>query len=58
MEEEFTRFFVGPVFWNGVFLLRVLFDELDNLLKGTMFPDEFQSSIGPDFGDWVEVVTA
>jgi hypothetical protein len=58
VEEELPRVLVRPVLRQGVLLLGVLLDRLDNLFQSAVFSDQLQRSRRPDLGDRVEIVAA
>lgn len=58
VEEEFAGFGEGPVVWEGVFLLGIGFDVVDDFFESAEFADEFEGGVRADLWDWVDVVAA
>ena len=58
VEEELSRVAVGPVGGDGVALFRVGGDVRDDVFERAVVADQFESRLGADFGDRVDVVAA
>lgn len=56
VEEQFSGILVRPVFGKAVPLFRVLFDEIDHTLQGSMLSDELQCGVRANFWNGVDVV--
>lgn len=57
-EEEIACILVRPIGGDDILVFRVGFDMGDNSFKRAMVTNEFESGIGADFWDGVEIIAA